>query len=491
VTEERELFQLRHTLTEYPASVAAIIEAAARMRRQLMRSPSMTSTLSYPPLPINFPHREKDLTDYAQSYSYPAPGSRMNLIALGMRHVATVTALPVLMALISPSPPDGHISGIFAAAHAAETLQGDDAKAVTLPAPGMSSSLSFSPVPCSVEVGTFGKWYIDGILSGLALRQSHPMAADESSTIDMSNGQIMVQKVDGPIQFFVQAGTYAIPALGLRYSHLSASPDASNLYGYVPQTYLKLAPSDTFSVQIGKLSSLLGPEGTFDFQNLNIERGLLWNQSSSVSRGVQLNETIGPVRFRLSLNDGYYSNHYNWLTGLVTWSFNEANTLRFEAGGNVGKTDISTVATPLLQNNSRIYDLVYTYHAGALTIMPYLQYNRVPEDVSLGIPLSQSSFGSAMLANYAFTPNWALAGRIEYIGSSGHRAQTEPASLLYGPGSSAMSYTLTPTYSYERYFLRGDMSFVAISDLTAAEGFGRNGNAATQIRVLVETGFLF
>ena len=33
VTEERELFQLRHALTQYPAAVSAIIEAAARMRR--------------------------------------------------------------------------------------------------------------------------------------------------------------------------------------------------------------------------------------------------------------------------------------------------------------------------------------------------------------------------------------------------------------------------------------------------------------------------
>jgi len=33
VTEERELFQLRNALTQYPAAVTAIIEAAARMRR--------------------------------------------------------------------------------------------------------------------------------------------------------------------------------------------------------------------------------------------------------------------------------------------------------------------------------------------------------------------------------------------------------------------------------------------------------------------------
>jgi hypothetical protein len=33
VTEERELFQLHYALTQYPAAVTAIIEAAARMRR--------------------------------------------------------------------------------------------------------------------------------------------------------------------------------------------------------------------------------------------------------------------------------------------------------------------------------------------------------------------------------------------------------------------------------------------------------------------------
>ena len=33
VTEERELFQLRGALSQYPAAVTAIMDAAARMRR--------------------------------------------------------------------------------------------------------------------------------------------------------------------------------------------------------------------------------------------------------------------------------------------------------------------------------------------------------------------------------------------------------------------------------------------------------------------------
>lgn len=35
VTEERELFQLRGSLTQFPAAVTAIMEAASRMRRPI------------------------------------------------------------------------------------------------------------------------------------------------------------------------------------------------------------------------------------------------------------------------------------------------------------------------------------------------------------------------------------------------------------------------------------------------------------------------
>ena len=33
ITEERELFQLRNALTQFPAAVTAIVDAASRMRR--------------------------------------------------------------------------------------------------------------------------------------------------------------------------------------------------------------------------------------------------------------------------------------------------------------------------------------------------------------------------------------------------------------------------------------------------------------------------
>jgi hypothetical protein len=51
----------------------------------------------------------------------------------------------------------------------------------------------------------------------------------------------------------------------------------------------------------------MGAEYTFTFENMNIERGLLWNQENAINRGIQVNQTIGKSA-SLSWNDGFYSN---------------------------------------------------------------------------------------------------------------------------------------------------------------------------------------
>ena len=45
-----------------------------------------------------------------------------------------------------------------------------------------------------------------------------------------------------------------------------------------------------FSAEVGALPTLIGAEYTFSFENMNIERGLLWNQENAVNKGIQLNE---------------------------------------------------------------------------------------------------------------------------------------------------------------------------------------------------------
>lgn len=365
---------------------------------------------------------------------------------------------------------------------------------VTLPVPGMAGSLSFSAIPYSFDTGPLGKWYVDGVVSGLGMVQSNSTAADKSGLSDISNGQIFLQKIDGLVQFYAQVGAYSIPSLGTPYSHLVDTSDAlHNFFSAVPQAFIKIVPSDTFSIQAGKLPTLIGAEYTFTFENFDIERGLLWNQEPAVSRGVQANYTAGPVTFSLSLNDGYYSNRFNWITGSATWVINPTNTLVFTAGGNVGRTGpiSGSVATPTAQNNSSIYNVIYTYNNAPITITPYLQFSNVAANPSLGIMKSASTYGGAVLGNYVINPNWGLAGRVEYITTSGSTNDLAGTNLLYGPGSGAFSLTITPTYTYNRFFARADLSVVDVTDATDGDAFGQSGNATTQVRGMLETGVIF
>jgi hypothetical protein len=371
---------------------------------------------------------------------------------------------------------------------AGETTKPESPPGVTLPVPVMSGPLAFSAVPPSVAAGPLGTIYVDGVASGLALVQSNPGPLDRGALADVGNGQIFVQTTEGKLRFYVQAGAYALPALGQSYTHAADTTDTwARLFGPVPQAFIKVAPNDAFSIQLGKLPTLIGGEYTFTFENINIQRGLLWSQEPAVSRGVQANYVKDPLAFSVSLNDGFYSGRYNWLSGSATWNINAAHVLTVAAAANVGATAASTPATPLAQNNSDIYNLIYTFTKGPLMVMPYLQYTVVAPHPALALPRRASTYGAAVLASYAVTKSLSLGARLELEGSSGASA----TNLLYGPGSSAASVTLTPTYTIGRWFARADAAAVAVGHLTPGDGFGRTGRAGTQLRGLLEVGFIF
>ena len=353
--------------------------------------------------------------------------------------------------------------------------------------PSMPPSLAANPSPISLDAGPLGNIFVSGTLSGFADAQSNSYFGDKSFRWDLSNGQAWVQKTDGLVQFYAQAGAYDILSVGV--PTYSSSFMTSNTYGVVPVAYLKLAPTDSFSVEAGKLPTLMGAEYTFSFQNFNIERGLLWNQENAINRGVQANYTVGPIALNLSWNDGYYSDRFNWLTGLATWTIDPANTLAFFGGGNMGSTGLvssNRFATPVLQSNSDVYDLMYTWSAAPWTVSPYVQYSHVSANPAVGILNSADSWGGAVLANYDIDPNWNLAGRVEYIGTSGGE------NLLYGAGSKAWSFTVTPTYQYKIFFARADLSYVAAEHTTPfLTAFGQLGTKTDQFRGVLEAGVIF
>ena len=359
---------------------------------------------------------------------------------------------------------------------------------VTLSQPTMAGLLSLNPNPYHVDLGPFGTTYIGGEISGLGLVQSNAVPGNKTGYLDLDNGQMILQKIDGLFQYFAEIGVYSFPSLGTPYATVGRF--TTDTYGPVPVAYAKLAPSDDFSIEAGKLPTLIGIENTFTFENMNVEFGLLANQEPAISRGVQVNYTLGPVAFAVSLNDGFYSGRLNWLTGSATWTIDKANTLVVIGGGNFGHNGYSTFATPLPQNNGSIYNIGYTYSSDPWTISPYVQLAYVPSNASIGIAHSGETYGAAVLGNYRFTPQYSLSGRVEYIASTGSVADAAP-NLLYGPGSKAFSLTLAPTFQYNRYFARVEFSYVKAFDTTPGLVFGRTMNATDQVRGLLETGVVF
>jgi hypothetical protein len=360
-----------------------------------------------------------------------------------------------------------------------------------MPYPAVTAPMAANPNPATFDAGPIGNITVDGVISGDAFYQSNPAPngfgnQNKDYYFDTANAMVIINKSNGPVQFYFQAGAYSVVALGSTY--LNSSQQDKLTFGYFPQGFLKFVPMNNFSVEVGALPTLIGGEYEFSFENMNIERGLLWGQEPAISKGVQVNYSSGSWAGSLALTDGYYSNDYTNVSGLLTYTFKNADTLTFAGEGNAGRyvapSFLSTFVTPVQQDNGVIINLLYSHSSGPWTISPYFQYSNSPSIA--GISAQGDTYGAAVLAKYSFTPEVSLSGRVEYEGSDG------PANLLgFGVNSSAYSITITPAYQKGIFFMRGEFSYTGIGSGTPGLMFGSTNTATNQVRILGEAGLLF
>jgi hypothetical protein len=392
-----------------------------------------------------------------------------SLVLVSISKAQTAPAAPAAVADTSAAP-------AAAAAPAAPAA---------LATPSITGPLANLP-PAVFDAGPFGKIAVNGILNGMGMWSGNYVPGDNATNAAIGNGQIFLQKTDGVVQFYLQAGAYNIPALGVPF--LNTQKTITDLYGPIPVGFLKLQAGKNTSIEIGELPTLIGAEYTFTFENMNIERGLLWNQENAVNRGIQVNQTMGKFTASVSWNDGFYSNRYTWVSGSLAYA-NGPHAISFVAGGNLGQTGYQTLATPV-QNNGAIYNVIYTYTKGAWIIQPYFQYTDVPTNQKIGIVQGASTTGGAILLSHAFKHGFSLPVRWEYITSSGSPAQ-DAVNLMFGAGSAGTSVTVTPTFQYGGFFFRGDVSFVHAINPVPGDVFGKGGTLQNQPRAVAEIGFMF
>ena len=342
--------------------------------------------------------------------------------------------------------------------------------------------------PATFDAGPVGKLYVNGIVTGFSQFQNNHVPGDDSAQATLSNGQVFIQRADGKVQYFIQAGVYTMQALSAPF--VNAQDTMKNFYGPVPVAYLKLQAAKNTQFLIGSLPTLMGAESTFTYQNFNIERGIVWNQENAINRGIQVNQTLGKyLSAAISWNDGYYSNRYSWLSGSVTLT-KGPHSLVYDGMGNLGQTVYQTAATPV-QNNGYMHAVIYTYTKGPWIVSPYFQYGNLPTNAKVGVTKATSATGGALNVSYAFKSGFSLPARVEYLTSSGNATDGSVNLLGFGAGSAGTTFTATPTYQKGGVYVRGDLAWVHATNYTPGSVFGTTGTDADQFRGVLEFGFIF
>ena len=184
---------------------------------------------------------------------------------------------------------------------------------------GITHADGFSiPPPLKFNAGPLGELDVQGVLSGMGFAQTNPAGSGlngKNFGAAISNGLISVSKPSGLVQFYLLAGAYNFPNLGEPFQPANT---AIQDFTALPAAYLTIAPMSDFSVSIGQLPTLIGYTSTFSYKRMNIEGGFPWTLEPSFSRGVQANYSYGPISASVSWNDGYFSDRYNVISGLLT-----------------------------------------------------------------------------------------------------------------------------------------------------------------------------
>ncbi len=88
------------------------------------------------------------------------------------------------------------------------------------------------PPPVNFNGGPLGTLSAQGIVSGMWSGSNEPTGSNPQNRFEASNAFVIVQKTTGELQFYVQAGAYAFPSVGVPRA---TTTTYTNLFGPVPE----------------------------------------------------------------------------------------------------------------------------------------------------------------------------------------------------------------------------------------------------------------
>jgi hypothetical protein len=382
------------------------------------------------------------------------------------------------------------------------------------------------PTAIQIDGGPIGALQLSGGVDGygyyLSGTNNNGNLPGTSQPIGMNVGNAMIelQKTDGELQFTVEVGSQG--------GNLSLGWPSVGTNGRVAQTtisnfstgplyagYITVAPKDMpFTFSAGMMPSLEGYESGLDWNNPVALTTALWNVENSQNRAVEGTYTQGPVAVTVTFGDGYNTGVFNFLQGLVTYTFNSTNVLNVFYAGNLGTTGLNAktyggtagygslnVGTYGPQfDNSQMIGAFYSYTKGNLNLVPEVQYQYAKANAKIDLFKPSSNLGLAMFADYTFgTSPYSLGGWAEYFDSHtsalNQAANPSSATWFIGPNAEAIGAAVAPTWQYKDLFARANAGYLYLLNNKGADGvsygYGSNGNGRGQFLGTLEAGLLF
>ncbi len=391
----------------------------------------------------------------------------------------------------------------IAAAAAAAIVIGGVTAASAQQTPPATSTPAPTPTPTATPFssGTYG-----GAVTVMGFQTNNtnatgalntPTGADQFSRVDMSNLLVNASYTVGYWKGSATVGGYNFPTVGTslnqtfnNYSGQNGGLACANVSCFTLLPLWQLgytSPDSHITAYAGQLGTLLGTEGAFTYQNVNIERGLGWALEPVFSRGFHAGYSNGPWSIAAEYNTGFFSGSLNTIEYSLAWAPSSNTSVTF-VGMNPG-VNTKGNATSFVANQSE-YNLYYTHTAGKWQFSPYILFVSSPASAPLGYTQTASDFAISLPGSYAFSSLFSVGFRVEDASNGAAATSLSPnAFLLYGPGSGATTYTLTPTFKFgSNGILRMEWGHTTVRGGIPGAVFGPMGVATQQDRFGIELG---
>ena len=116
---------------------------------------------------------------------------------------------------------------------------------------GNDASLRFISPGFDKDLGVFGEWKANAVLSGFGMLQSNPDQTNKAQLVDLSNALILVEQKKGSFGIFAQIGYYDILDIGQPDQRINKQ--TINSFGVLPQAQINYSIDKNLKISIGKL----------------------------------------------------------------------------------------------------------------------------------------------------------------------------------------------------------------------------------------------